>query len=63
MEMEHVGNFAFALEESEGSRRTYRLRRAIDNPGTRKIAIRIAPTHPLLAHPMDFAYVRWVSVF
>lgn len=59
----HFANCAFELQQSEGSRRTYKLIKEVDNPGNKKIAIRIAPTHELLAHPMDFAYVRWVSVF
>ena len=63
MMTELVDNYAFTLESSEGSRRTYKLRKMINNPGTRKIAIRISPTHQLMAHPMDFAYVRWVSAF
>lgn len=62
-ETRHIANVPYTLTESNGTRRTYILDRKIDSPGTHKVAIRIAPTHPLLAHPMDFAYVRWVPIF
>lgn len=62
-EVKHITNYDFRLVKTEGSRREYQLDKLVDNPGTQKIAIRIAPTHPLLAHSMDFAYIRWVALF
>ncbi|WP_211830288.1 alpha-glucan family phosphorylase [Porphyromonas levii] len=62
-ETKHIANHEYKLISSEGTRRTYRLDKEIDNPGNQKLAIRIAPTHELLAHPMDFAYVSWLSLF
>lgn len=62
-EVQHLANHEYQLVDTQGSRRTYALDMRVDNPGTQRVAIRIAPTHHLLAHPMDFAYVRWVSLF
>ncbi|MDO5016807.1 MAG: alpha-glucan family phosphorylase [Porphyromonas sp.] len=62
-DIEHVATKAYRLINSEGTRRTYKLEMEVDNPGTQRLAVRIAPTHRLLAHPMGFAYVHWVSIF
>ena len=62
-ETKHIANYQYKLINTEGTRRTYTLQKEVDNPGNQKLAIRIAPTHELLAHPMDFAYVSWISLF
>lgn len=62
-ELVHLYNYPFQLIESNGSRRTYQMEIIVDNPGDQKVAIRIAPDHPLLPHPMDFAYIHWVPLF
>lgn len=62
-ETKHIANYEYKLIGTEGTRRTYLLEKEIDNPGNQKLAIRVAPTHELLAHPMDFAYVSWISLF
>lgn len=59
----HAFNYPFKLIEQEGSRRTYLMDIIVDNPGDHKVAIRIAPTHPLLPHPMDFSYTHWLPLF
>lgn len=59
----HIANHQYQLTNTEGSRRTYTLEKEVDNPGAHKIAVRVTPTHRLLAHPMDFAYVYWISLF
>lgn len=57
------GKQAYSLVSEEGSRRRYELTVAVDLPGTYKAAIRITPTHELLAYPMAFNYMKWVPLF
>lgn len=55
--------YPFTLIKQEGTRRTYEVVQDIDNPGSQKIAVRVTPSHPLLPHAMDFAYLYWVPVY
>lgn len=50
------------VAHQEGSVRTYARELSGLRPGHYKLALRILPTHELLPHRMDFAYIRWVAL-
>lgn len=59
----HLFNYPFNLVGENGTQREYLMDIIVDNPGDQKVSIRIAPTHKLLPHQMDFAYMHWVPLF
>ena len=62
-ELELLNISHFDLTRTEGTRVIYDLNKIVDNPGRQKISIRVLPEHPLLANHMDFAYIKWLSLF
>ncbi|MCQ2342455.1 MAG: alpha-glucan family phosphorylase [Paludibacteraceae bacterium] len=48
------------MTKVEGTRLTFETDYRLNYAGGMKFGLRLYPTHPLLPHRMDFAYVRWL---
>ena len=51
----------FMVTERNGNIFTFQLQGSIEDTGSFKIAYRLFPKHPMLAHRQDFCYVTWFN--
>ncbi len=55
-----VGTHEFELKKYEVDRAIYKLKVAVNQPGTFNYGIRIYPKHEYLAHRQDISILRWI---